>query len=483
MISDDDLMRRLKKALPDKDIVLKEDVIMNAINKKERTSSARNPFLGMQAILGGAGAVLIGTVAVFGITTFQTPKEDLIINLASSQPGNASGFAGAAGDTGAREDAKMSLPYPYFKDTYVPGGNLSSATSEDNIYRLEPIPSDKLAALLKKAFNINGKEKIESGEGWYSLTIGAANEKNEIDYNQEYISINGSNKDAVLYWNYSNNTYWNLFPQPYYDDSVDITLNEEIEEGYSGAVIEEWREPNPSEPAVMKKRVSEILSELGYNANEYSLNVDRDYATAAILLDGEETPIEFYFNFYENNLVYAGGYAVQPNFNDLGVYPLMSEYESVDRMNQYGFWASAPSFVYRDLYPVMPPVDYTLVQPDDVYVSEDTKAEPNYEEGESSYSGSSFIEPDNTSPIMPCLETEEPYCMPEPVERIIEIDKAVQVWVMIWSADGDIYLVRGFVLTGEYYAFGVVNAVPDFIIKLPEYSYDVKSATTEADSE
>jgi hypothetical protein len=463
MMNDDELMRRLKNALPDNNIILKEDIIMNVINETNsadvKKSSPKNPFFGMQAILGGAGAVLIGTVAVFGVTMFQ-PKEDLVINLASSQIGN----------TGvANEDAKISLAYPYFKDTYVAGDALSTNADEDTIYQLEAISGNELISSLKKAFNVGGEEKVEYGDGWYSVSVGALNTNRELDYNGKYINISGANKDAVLYWSYSDNSYWSqsvvgggTVSSPSNEGSMsrdDSPVSSEPSVGL------EWKEPAPSNPSVMKNEVSKIMSSLGYSVSSYILNLDKDYVTATILLKGEETPVEFYFNFYEDNLVYAGGYGVKPVFKDLGVHPLLSEKASVDRLNNYGYWASAPSFVYRDLYPVMPMNDAWL-KTEDVAAVEPTM--PEVGEGEES-SVSEVVEPGVIEP-MPIMPVDP---MPEPVEKTLIMDKAVKVWVMIWSADGKMYLVRGYVLTGNDYAFGVVNAVPDSIIKLPEYNEDM----------
>lgn len=466
----DKIEKRLKAALQHTETVqLSEEIIMNAIKNAEDKKAAKNPFLGMQAILAGAGAVLLGSTAVLGVAVF-SPQQPLVINLSASGGGVANeSLAG-----GVAEDAKMSMWYQ--PTNFVAGEGLSETTGSAKIYQLASMSSDELLNKLQSAFNLRGQRIVENGDGWINISIGNPGEEGGVDWMSPSIAISGNNSNnGVLYWSYSNPSMYDFAGGGVTEsrgegESVEGSAGSSdtaVSDAGSAEVIapDERGEYTPSDPTVITAEVETIMNKLGYTSNSYKLYTEGDSVYATFTLDGEDTPIEFYFGFYENQLTYAGGYGVKQSFKDLGEYSLISPKAAVERLNNYLWYASAPSSIYREYYSGFGDGVIAYSEP---AVEEATAYETTEEPVVTT--ASPEVEPvEITEPGMPDEDIVDIMPVPEQMEeRTLRITESKSVWVMLWAEDGGIYIVRGYVLMGDDGAFGVVSAVPDDIIKLPE---------------
>jgi hypothetical protein len=85
-------------------------------------------------------------------------------------------------------------------------------------------------------------------------------------------------------------------------------------------------------------------------------------------------------------------------------------------------------------------------------------------------SSGSDVAPSNatTPPDQGTTPTEEPADLPTPETRTFLVTKATAALLLVWDADGNAWLVPGYVFEGQDTVAGAVIAVADGVIKLPD---------------
>jgi hypothetical protein len=264
----------------------------------------KNPFLKSQLLYGGLGFVLLLCLAIIGTTVFAPP----------------------AGQTPNPTPTGSITDYVYNVEE---GLIVNSSTSP--IYQVTG-DAESTALKLKNVFKVEG-ELVDGTIGdevlfEYGVISEAApdkhndNEKTPIDERLPYIYVYGS-KDAGFYtWDY-------------YDAS---------NVGFGDS--------EPSNQNVVEREVKRVMKELGYAETEYEATIDGDYVRIVILLNGEETPFFFVFNFSNDKLYSARGYVL--DFVNLGDKEVLGLDSVLERIGDY-YWMGFPTLsTYESIYGAYP---------------------------------------------------------------------------------------------------------------------------------
>ena len=157
------------------------------------------------------------------------------------------------------------------------------------------------------------------------------------------------------------------------------------------------------------------------------------WASAAVQLNGEDTPIEWSVSWSSTGkLSSVSGHSMK--FVDKGEFKTISAKSAVERLTDWRYSGSVASSAY-DKYFSQSPVNIEGLIP----------TPKGSDDGET-----------------PAVEPE-----PTPSTVIIEIKKSVKTHVMIWDANGNTWLVPGYIFIGDGAWVSPVFSLEDGVVALP----------------
>lgn len=423
-MNEKDIMGRIKNADPAANVEINDALIDSSIesgNRKAKTARQRNSFFAAA----GSGVLAL---SVFASMSFGPNAQTSLITLGSQQGQQAVGASesnGATlplGDSRAMTSDKMMWINPITYN-YVAGSELSDQGSSARVYKVELAGDpDVLLARLMRVFDVNGitNQTIDVGpdsKGYQMLTAG---------------SQDGTSKSINISW-IGSGSWWYSNPSAYPQaECIEFTTPEE-----GDAYCSNYREQKPTPELVPSKAEAtaeavRIFKSIGFNVDPADIRVSSDvwgaWASAAMQLNGEDTPIEYSISWSSiGKLASVSGHSAK--FVDKGDFKTISAKKAVERLSDWRFSGSISSSAY------------------DKYFSQSTQ-------------------------VMP-LGTPEPgtkdLSLPEPTPTtvVVELNKAIKTHVMIWDASGETWLVPGYIFIGDGSYINPVFSLEDGVVALP----------------
>jgi hypothetical protein len=200
----------------------------------------------------------------------------------------------------------------------------------------------------------------------------------------------------------------------------------------------------PSREEAIAKAL-EVFNATGLSVTESEIRIDASEwgvsASASMYVDGQPTNVEWYLGWSSTGVIsYAGGHSVAAEA--MGTFDTVSALSAVDRLADWR-WSGSPSGLFYQRF--QPP----MVAEPAPYVKSDGPAS----ESESADS-SIAIDP------MPGEQLE-----PETITlTILESESAM---LSVWDANGEVWLVPGYILINDQGWFGAVIALIEGVIELP----------------
>lgn len=428
-MNEKDILGRIKNADPAANLEIDETLIEGSIasgNRKAKAARRRNSFFAAA----GSGALAL---SVFASMSFGPSTQQSLITLGEgSQQGGQQGRlassegAPGAGSTSMSSDKMMWInPYIY---KYVAGSELSAEGSSARVYKVDLLGDpDVVLANLMKVFGVSGvtNQTIELGgesEGYQMLTAGAQD---------------GTSKSINISW-IGSGSWW------YYDPSAypQAECIEKAETDSGESYCSNYREQKPTPELVPTKAEAtaeaiRIFKSVGFNVAAADVRVQSDqwgaWASAAVQLNGEDTPIEWSVSWSSTGkLSSVSGHSMK--FVDKGEFKTISAKSAVERLTDWRYSGSVASSAY-DKYFSQSPVNIEGLIP----------TPKGSDDGEA-----------------PAVEPE-----PTPSTVIIEIKKSVKTHVMIWDANGNTWLVPGYIFIGDGAWVSPVFSLEDGVVALP----------------
>ena len=432
-MNEKDILGRIKNADPAANVDLNESLIDSSIesgNRKAKTARRRNSFLAAA----GSGVLAL---SVFASTSFGPSTETGLITL-GQQGGQQSGQQGRLAtsemlpgvDSTSMSSDKMMWINP-FTYQYVSGSALSEEGSSGRVYKLElEGDPDVLLAKLMRVFRVQGvtNQTIDLGSsGYQMLTAGAQD---------------GTSKSINISW-IGSGSWWYYDPSAYPQAECIEKAENESGESYCS----NYREQKPTPELVPTKAEAtaeaiRIFKSIGFDVAAADVRVQIDawgaWASAAMQLNGEDTPIEYYVSWSSNGkLSSVSGHSAK--FVDKGEFKTISAKKAVERLSDWRYSGSIASSAY------------------DKYFSQNSQVMPlgspnTKDSGES----------DVSTEELPAVEPD-----PTPSTVIVEITKAVKTHVMIWDAAGNTWLVPGYIFIADGNYITPVFSLEDGVVALP----------------
>jgi hypothetical protein len=435
MTPKDELDSRLAKADPAQKRIapdLTEAVITKAVAGEAKLGiRARFELLGQNLRRLALGLTVGGSAAVVAVALVITSTQQPLIQLSGMQGARNNESAAAQMDVGSD---KMMMPFNYFE--FLAGPNLSGETGSGEVYKLvrQSTPEEVLTNVAK-VFGVAGsvKKYPDFAEGNPGYFFGASDDPWGYDAENPVISLWWL---GTASWNYSNPT---AFP-----DSV----CEETDENGNCVAYQEFQ-PTPELLPTEAEAVAKALevfnatglqvpaSEIRVEISEWGVN-----ASASMNVAGQPTNVEWYLGWSSTGEIsYAGGHSVTAE--PMGSFDTISSLAAVDRLSDWR-WSGSPSgLFYQRFQPRATP------EPAPFTGNEEPIAEGS--DGDSDIA----IEP------MP-----EPW--EEPETLVLTILEAESALLSVWDANGEVWLVPGWILINDQGWFGAVISVIEGVIELPE---------------
>lgn len=466
----DDLLYRLKAADPAKRAEPKigEQVIMNAM--KEKIKSKKWGFPQFATLSGVATASAAALIVGIGLPAAVTASPEPLLSLGAQGATNSEGsFAAGGSDSGMSQDRSM-LWYQPYNYLYKPGALISQEPSKGNAYKFT-LTGDGTAELesLKELFQLDGKTTIDP----YSY------DKNhffigDIDnYNTESLSLHWTNLGS---WYYSNPVSNNNISVPcgiglderaVESPEKNSETGEDILEGAPKPEEAPITEAVPVEPCMemappanlptsgeAKDAAYKLFSAAGVVLKASDISVSADEwgvsASYALVVEGEKTNVSYNASWYGEEITYASGSFAKPVL--VQEVDMISAYDAIERVSDYRWWGS----YYQDV------MDYAIAYS----TSDKGSAISESPISESPISGSPSPVDANGGELSP----EE---WVEPAIETVEVvfDSSEQKLLMVWDANGDVWLLPGYVYkttNDKYYGSAAVVAVEASLITLPK---------------
>jgi hypothetical protein len=443
----ENLDTRLSKSDPAKKRkapVLKASLIAKSI-ASENNLSLRERFelLGQNARRAILGFGVSGSAAAIAITLVLTSAPQPLIQLSGLQGARNNESAAAQMDQGAE---KMWMPYQSFE--FVAGPNLSSETGSGEVYKLSRQSTpEQVLNTVAELFGVEGSIKkypdfSETNPGYF---FGSSDDPWGYDGKNPVISLWWL---GTASWNYSNP---NAFPES------DCLETDESGNCSSWREFEPTPELLPSREEATAKAV-EVFNATGLNVQASDIRVDISEwgvnAYASLTVDGQPTNVEWYLGWSSTGEIsYAGGHSVAAE--SMGSYDTISAVAAVERLADWR-WSGSPSGLF-----------YERFQPRYATEPAPLPAEDSVEGEEgSSESGSS----DSQSPDEPVDSGTSVDPMPDqqPETLTLTILESERALLSVWDANGEVWLVPGFILINDQGWFGAVIALIEGVIELPK---------------
>jgi hypothetical protein len=416
----DELDKRLAKADPArkrKPPELSEELIAKAIGADGKLPlKDRFELLGQNLRRATIGFSVVGSAAVVAVALVVTSSPQPLIQLSGMQGARNSESAAAQMDVGSD---KMMMPFNYFE--FLAGPDLSNEPSSGEVYKLvrQSSPEDVLAKVAA-VFGVEGsiKKYPDFSEGNPGYFFGESDDPWGYDAVNPVISLWWL---GTASWNYSNPI---AFP-----DSV----CEETDSDGNCISYEEFQptpELLPTEAEATAKAL-EVFTATGLQVSAEEIRVDISEwgvnASASMTVAGQPTNLEWYLGWSSTGEIsYAGGHSVAAESQ--GTFETVSALSAVDRLSDWR-WSGSPSGLY-------------------------------FESEEASTEGS---ENDSSIAIDPMPEPQ-----PEPETLVLTILQAESALLSVWDANGEVWLVPGWILINDQGWFGAVISVIEGVIALPE---------------
>jgi hypothetical protein len=427
-MNEKDILGRIKNADPAANVEINDTLIDSSIesgNRKAKTARQRNSFFAAA----GSGVLALSVFASmsFGpsaqtglITLGQAQGQQAMSSTESQLPGSPMTL-----DSGARTSDKLMWINPITYN-YVAGSELSDQGSSARVYKVELAGDpDVLLAKLMRVFGVDGvtNQTIDvSGDskGYQMLTAG---------------SQDGTSKSINLSW-IGSGSWWYSDPSAYPQaECIEFTTPEEGD-AYCSNYREQKQTPElvPTKAEATAEAVR-IFKSIGFNVDAADVRVQSDvwgaWASAAMQLNGEDTPIEYSISWSSiGKLASVSGHSAK--FVDKGAFKTISAKKAVERLSDWRFSGSISSSAY------------------DKYFSQNQI---------------------NIDGLIPTpkggSEGETPAVEPTPTTVVVELNKAVKTHVMIWDAAGETWLVPGYIFIGDGSYISPVFSLEDGVVALP----------------
>ena len=424
-MNEKDIMGRIKNADPAANVELNETLIDSSIesgNRKAKTARQRNSFFAAA----GSGVLALSVFASmsFGpsaqtglITLGQAQGQQAMSSSESQLPGSPMTL-----DSGARTTDKLMWINPITYN-YVAGSELSDQGSSARVYKVELAGDpDVLLAKLMRVFGVDGvtNQTIDLGpesKGYQMLTAG---------------SQDGTSKSINISW-IGTGSWWYSDPSAYPQPECLETGQTDSGETYCTSYLEQKPTPElvPTKAEATAEAVR-IFKSIGFNVDAADVRVQSDvwgaWASAAMQLNGEDTPIEYSVSWSSNGkLSSVSGHSSK--FVDKGEFKTISAKKAVERLSDWRFSGSISSSAY------------------DKYFAQNSQVMP-----------LGTPEPGNK---------DLPFPEPTPTTVVVELNKAIKTHVMIWDAAGETWLVPGYIFIGDGSYISPVFSLEDGVVALP----------------
>ena len=436
MSQKDELDSRLAKADPSQRRpapTLTEGVIAKAISGSNKLSlRSRFELLGQNFRRLALGLGVASSAAVVAVALVITSTPQPLIQLSGMQGARNNESAAAQMDVGSD---KMMMPFNYFE--FLAGPNLSDEPGKGQVYKLvrQSTPEEVLknvAAVLGVSGSI--KKYPDFAEGNPGYFFGQSDDPWGYDSKNAVISLWWL---GTASWNYSNPI---AFP-----DSV----CEETDEAGNCVAYQQFQptpELLPTEAEAVAKAL-EVFNATGLQVSASDIRVEISEwgvnASASMSVGGQPTNLEWYLGWSSTGEIsYAGGHSVAAE--SMGTFDTVSALAAVDRLSDWR-WSGSPSGIFYQRFQStvsIEPAPY--VRDNAAGVSEGS---------EPGSAGDSSI-------------GDEP--MPEPQTLTLTILESESALLSVWDANGEVWLVPGWILINDQGWFGAVISVIEGVIELPK---------------
>jgi hypothetical protein len=436
MTNNDELDQRLKKADPAiKRIApeLREGLLASAIAADSKlTLRARFDLLIQNLRRASLGLAVGGSAAAVAVAMVLTSSPAPLIQLSGMQGSANPESVSAPMDAGGAD--KMMMPYVNFE--YVAGPNLSSESGSGQVFKLvrQSTPEEVLANVAA-VFGVEGSIKkypdfAETNPGYF------------FGQSDDPWGYDGKNPVISLWW--SGTASWNYSNPIAYPES-------KCEETDADGNCTTWTEFKPTPELLPSKeeamaKALEVFNATGLSVTEAEIRIESSEwgvnASASMQVDGQPTNVEWYLGWSSTGVLsYAGGHSVVAEA--MGTYDTISALSAVERLADWR-WSGSPSGIFYQRFQT------PMVAEPAPYVKSG-EATADSESADSSIA----IDP------MPGEQIE-----PETVTlTVIESESAL---LSIWDANGEVWLVPGYILVNDQGWFGAVIALIEGVIELPK---------------
>jgi hypothetical protein len=430
-MNEKDILGRIKNADPAANVEINDTLIDSSIesgNRKAKTARQRNSFV----VAAGSGVLALSVFASmsFGpsaqtglITLGQAQGQQPMSSRSLSESQEPASSMALGGDARTSDKMMWINPITY---NYVAGSELSDQGSSARVYKVELAGDpDVLLAKLMRVFGVDGvtNQTIDLGpesKGYQMLTAG---------------SQDGTSKSINISW-IGTGSWWYYDPSAYPQPECLETGQTDSGETYCTSYLEQKPTPElvPTKAEATAEAVR-IFKSIGFNVDAADVRVQSDvwgaWASAAMQLNGEDTPIEYSVSWSSNGkLSSVSGHSSK--FVDKGEFKTISAKKAVERLSDWRFSGSISSSAY------------------DKYFSQNQI---------------------NIDGLIPTpkggSEGETPAVEPTPTTVVVELNKAIKTHVMIWDAAGETWLVPGYIFIGDGSYISPVFSLEDGVVALP----------------
>jgi len=440
MSEKDELDQRLAKADPALKRTppkLQDGIIAQAIASDSKLNlRARFELLSQNFRRMSLGLAVSGSAAVVAVALVITATPQPLIQLSGMQGARNSESAAAQMDSGPE---KMWMPFNYFE--FLAGPNLSDEPGSGEVYRLvrQSTPEEVLNQVAS-VFGVEGsiKKYPDFAEGNPGYFFGQSDDPWGYDGENPVISLWWS---GTASWNYSNPI---AYPESRCEDT-DADGN-----CTTWSEFQPTPELLPTEAEAMTKAL-EIFNATGLTVTAEDIRIDASEwgvnASASMTVGGSPTNVEWYLGWSSTGVIsYAGGHSVAAE--SMGTFDTISALAAVERLADWR-WSGSPSGIYYQRFqPTVGNEPALYLKGEESAVSEGSEAGS---EGDSSVSDEPMPEP-----------------QPEPQTLTLTILEAEKALLSVWDANGEVWLVPGWILINDQGWFGAVISVIEGVIALPE---------------
>jgi hypothetical protein len=432
MNDDFDLKKRIADADPAKGFpTLNESVVAKAAAGHPKPSFS---FKTARLALGSASLATAALVVSLTLPSALSPQPLFTMSTGSGQTSATSQESKVSADQGL--DAMYW--HGWISYEYVAGDELSDLGGSGEVYQGQLIEDPtSLLARLASIFQVSGSPVQDQ---WST---------------PEYPSYSITNGNTNL------NTYYSGVGNWYYSNWNDrLYACEEVISEDGEATTPGCPEPKPTPELIpttteLTNIVLSMSSQIGITADAASLTIYRDdwgaYASWPYVINGIDTGMQNYANWSsDGSLSYFSSY----NFELIsrGSFDTVSPRVAVSRISEGRWYGSPPESFYRD----QQVFSNGLARSEGAVPAEEPVAAD-----ESSPAEDLPVEPEDQPMPVPA-ESQEP----EIVRLTITSSEATML--SVWDAQGNYWLVPGYVLFNDQGWFDAVISLPDGLIELPE---------------